>query len=260
MKTFTYFNIFILLLAGIITGCRKEQKDKPIIDPTKSSGYMPEIKGTKLTYTITKGDEMGTSYIQTVKDVRDSSGYKVADLVADISGITLDSKSIYNEKNTITYDALPAIYYQLLDQVKNAYTEFTHEENFLNMVIPHQNQLKAVVFNETIVAKWHGINNDPDDETTVVMDYNQTEHQGIIDTIESVKITLGEFECLRIHWIRTTSGKTTITDRTGTKTIVSENQFDETIWVTKGIGAIKSREINLKKGIFSETELTKIEK
>lgn len=261
MRPFIYFNLFMLLFAGTITGCRKEQKDKPVVDPViENAGYMPEIKGMKLTYTITKGDEMGESYIQTVKDVHDSSGYIVATLVADISGIVINSQVMHNEKNTVTIDGPPPVYYQLLDQIKNGYTEFTHEENYLNMVIPHQNQLKAIVFTETVVAKWHGVNDDPEGETTTVMDYNQTEHQGIIDTIEKVKIHSGEFECLRIHWLRTTSEKVTITDQSGTNTIESGNQFDETVWVTKGIGIIKSREVNLKTGIFSETELTKIEK
>src|SRR5690606_24573864 len=214
MTTKNYIHILMLLLTGMyfLISCAKNDSKIPDEIQTAESGYMAAEKDMKLTYTTTEGDGLGASYLWRVTDVEDSSGYKVAssELMFDL-GITVHSQAKYNkEKTTVLGSDMPAVYYKLLDEMKEQYNvSFTHKERPIITVIPHRNPLNTIVSGNSTVAEWHGIGRD--DDTKITHDYTVEQSDAVIDKLDHIAIGIGEFDCLRIRYTRTATNKMVIT-------------------------------------------------
>ena len=253
-------SLWALLLLVALTSCSK--KDHPGSDPDDGDpavGYIP-VQDTKLTYTVTKGDEVGFSTVITVDNFRDSASYTVVDFTIEAAGFVHHSRGAYSVQQSVTYNDVPLLYVETVENlIKPQYNSvFTHEEHPFIMTIPHQDQSGATVLNETVVAVWHGVAIDPDephDET--VADFSITYHAGTIVGSEKVTTALGTFDCLKIVFNRTDFTKYSLN---GEPLVDYKSEWEMTTWLVKGIGSVKSREVNLSTGAISETELTKIEK
>lgn len=237
----------------------KQKKDDPgQVPDSLKQGYMPVIDGTVLTYTVTSGDEAGASATVTIENVHDSSGFKCEGVLKRAAGILIGESARYNKGFTYTTSSLPSLYYDALKEIAKGYNvSFTHAERPIVMALPHQDPLHGVVFNELISSEWHGLNNE--EGTTTESWVNQTEHKAVIDSVAKIKLSIGEFDCIRVHFLRTTASKTVITDDEGAHNFNSTVNFDLISWMAKGIGPVKEQEINLNTGVTTITELTKIE-
>jgi len=260
MKKIIKFSLWVFLLTVTLVSCSKKdglESDPDNLDATV--GYIP-VQDTKLTYTITKGDEIGFSNTITVNNFHDSAGYTVANFTIEAAGIVQHSTGFYNKEQSITYNDVPSLYVQTVENlVKPQYNNtFTHEEHPFIMTIPHENQKGATVLNETIAGKWHGVNigpGEPHDKT--VADFSITYHTGTIVATEKITTNLGTFDCLQIVFNRTDFSKYTFN---GDPIADTKVEWELTTWLARGIGSIKSREVNLSTGAVNETALTKIEK
>jgi hypothetical protein len=257
INTIFLFAFTITLLA---TACNKDKDDNnPLPDVDATAGYMPGTKGMELTYTVTQGDEMGASSVMKITDVYDSSGYTVAKGTASAAGIGNPVYIIHNKEKTVNTVRPVAAYYESLSLAAAQYDVFTHEEHPYIITIPHNSQLHAVVFPETVFTRTHGEKND--NGASLVNDYTQTEMAAEIDSIGKITIKLGAFDCVRVHHIRKTHLHGVATDYDGSQTVVDQGvEFDEKEWYTPGLGVIKTEETNMNTGVLTVTELTKVAK
>lgn len=261
MKKKNYCCILMLLLigAGICTSCNKKDAQKPDEIKADSKGYMAAKKDMMLTYTITKGNEAGHSYIWHVTDAKDSAGYRVAssELLFEHNIVVYSNAMFNDEKTIISGSNMPAIYYQLLDTMSQQFNiSFVHEEHPVTTVIPHHDQLNTVVSGQATVAEWHG--KGEDDGLITEQDYEVKRLPAIIDSLDHIQIGIGEFDCLRIRYITKVAHKITLSDGVSSPQTFENNfEMSETLWVAPGLGIIKSEEV-APAGI-STTELTKIE-
>ena len=259
MKKFLKFNLFLLISICLLASCKKDSDvPKSPVDPAKS-GYMPSEENLKLTYTVMDGDEAGTTSVTTVKDVHDSSGYTVAEMVSDVAGYDFLDEHKFNSKKTIIVSNLTMQFNQVMEMMKSQFNvSFTHIERPLVMTIPHQDQKDALIFPTIVTAEFHGLNQE--DDVTTKGDYTVTQYAGKIDTLEKVNLPIGEYDCIKIHWKETAHLHEVITDKDGTSNFDNKTEFDETSWLTKGLGVIRTVEVDLKTGEKTTTDLTKIEK
>ena len=251
------FSATISLL--IWTGCSKDLDKDPLPKVSSLAGYMPEVKGMELTYTVTKGDEEGTISVMKVEDVHDSAGYKVSMGVTQVADIDNPFYTIHNQEKTVSSVGLPPTYYKSMTQLAGQFDVFTHEEHPYAMVIPHKEQLHAVVFPESVFGKWHAENNG--EGTSLINDYTLTVTSGEIDSLAKVSIGIGSFDAIRIHFTSKGRFRSVYTDYDGSQTVTDDElDLDEKAWYTLGLGVIKSEETNLKTGLLTVIELTKIRK
>lgn len=255
-----YISLLLLVILTIIS-CNKKDNTSPdnqMPDTTTGTGYMAAEENMKLTYTITEGDGLGSSYTWHVTDVKDSAGYKIAhsELLFD-GGITVHANGHYNGEQTIMLGSeMPPVYYQLLTQMQQQFNvSFVHNEYLVNTVIPHKNQVGVIVAPEQKTAEWHGKGADGD--MTIQQDYVVKRSEAIIDSLDHIKLDIGEFDCLRIHYTVYVENKMIISDGvSGTQTIENNQQFNETMWLALGVGIIKTTEAG---NTINTTELTRIE-
>ncbi|HTN36033.1 MAG TPA: hypothetical protein VL053_03105 [Arachidicoccus sp.] len=237
----------------------KQNKDDPgQVPDSLKQGYMPVINGTVLTYTVTSGEEAGASATVTIQNVHDSSGFKCEGVLRNAAGILIAESARYNKGFTYTISSLPSLYYDALKEIAKGYNvSFTHTERPIVMALPHKDPLHAVVFNELISSEWHGVNNE--EGTTTDARAGQTEHKAVVDSLGKIKLAIGEFDCIRVHFLRTKQSNVVVTDDEGVHNFNSTVSFDLISWMAKGIGPVKEQEINLNTGETTITELTKIE-
>ena len=247
--------------AGMVHHQQNDQDNShqpAILTDTASMGYMSEQKGTILDYIITSGDEAGATSKVTYTAVKDSAGYRLAQLAAEAAGIKIFSNVFHNQDDTYTLQTFPAIYYTTLSTLAASFTSFTHKETPLVMKLPHNDVLHTTVFPTTITASWHGVKNEEDTQMDTKM--TQTEGEAVVDSIATVTTPAGRFkDCIRVHYLRTQNRTTTIHSSTDNFNIDDAAVFDIKIWYAKGIGPIKTVEFNLKTAVTTTTELSKIE-
>lgn len=256
-----YKNYIPLLLLVILTiiSCNKKDNTSPdnqMPDTTTGSGYMAVEKGMKLTYTVAQGDASGNSYIWHVTNVNDSAGYKIAhsELLFD-GGITVHANGRYNGAQTIMLGSeMPPVYYQLLTQMQRQFNvSFVHNEYPVNTIIPHKNQVGVIVAPEQKTAEWHG--KGADGNLTIQQDYVVKRSKAIIDSLDHITTSIGEFDCVRYRYKTTTENKIT-TSEGGTSEM--EYESNTTVWVALGLGIIKTTDVSA--ASVNTTELTKIER
>lgn len=262
-KLLKTIGILLPLFGVILVGCNKDLDEDTLLpdgELPENMGYIASVKGMELTYTITEGDGIGNAYTTKVTDVKDENGYRVAYSEILIPGMVVSSSGRFNKEETISDGAgMPAIYYETLDQLQLSYnTSFTHQENPMTMVIPHQDPIGQVVGQAKILAEWHGVNIDEDTKT--VADYTMERSDVFIDGSETIKTEVGEFDCLKMAYIATATTTIEITDLiTGVVTpFTNVGIMKITMWITKGIGTVKTTEVM--GGAVTTTELTEVEK
>jgi len=219
--------------------------------------YMAIKKGTLLTYTIVSGDEAGAGSVVEYTDIHDSAGYQTANLQAVAAGIKVYSTVRHNKDYTECINSIAPVYYQLLQTLATSFTSFNHEEKPLVMRLVHKDPLNSEAFPTTVTATWHGqkISDDSKLDSKLV----QTENKGIIDSSGTITTSAGTFEnCIRVHYFRTQQRTISITSPTDNYKTESTAKFDIKIWMAKGIGPVKTLELNLDNGITTVTDLTKI--
>ncbi|WP_188753925.1 hypothetical protein [Parapedobacter defluvii] len=266
LTTNRFGNLLYVLSALIVClsmlSCSKDSDDSILPDDEQLEhlGYIASEKGMKLTYTITEGDELGLTSQMKVTDVKDIDGYRVAYSEISMPGIVINSSGRFNKKETISDGAnMPAVYYETLEQIKKGYnTSFTHKENPMTLVIPHQDQAGQVVGQKKILAEWHGVNIEED--TKMVADYTMERSNVVTDGNEIIETAVGKFECLKMTYTATATTTIEITDLiTGVVTPFTNIGIMEiTMWIAKGIGTVKTTEVM--GGTVTTTELTKVEK
>jgi len=224
-------------------------------------GYMPAVIGMKLTYTITQGDEKGQMEVITVTSVKDSAGYKAGTFKNDVAGIIITGSGWFNGKNTVIKNSTPGIYYNLMDSLRYTFNRaFTHQEAPFIITIPHQQQGGATVFNDITTGRFHGENYDEDTHDDLKEDYAVIIHKGTIDSVATISTPKGNIpNCVRVHYLMTSTLSWTITGDSGAFSGTNSNNLEEFIWFAPGLGMIESKEVNIKTGEVSVTELTGVE-
>ncbi|WP_262247226.1 hypothetical protein [Parapedobacter soli] len=255
----------LLFIAAVLAlqGCQKDPaKPDEQLPVDEMMGYMASQKGMKLTYTITEGDGLGSTYLWEVTDVKDSAGYKVCSARLAFDGnIFIYNNGRFNAEESVSLGAnMPAIYYDVLEQMKTQFNvSFTHNERPIPTVIRHHDPVDQLISSAGIVAEWHGVGED--DYSKITQDYEVERSAITVDTTERIKIGLGEFDCLRLRFHSASHNKMVITDKisnAGPQTIVNKFESDVTTWIALGLGTIRTTEVSAA-GI-STTELTSIEK
>lgn len=255
----------LLYIAAVLAlqGCQKDSaKPDDQLPVDEMMGYMASQKDMKLTYTITEGDGLGSTYLWEVTDVKDSAGYKVCSARLAFGGnIFIYNNGRFNAEESVSLGTnMPAIYYDLLDKMREQYNvSFTHRERPIPMVIRHHDPVDQLVSGAGVVAEWHGVGED--DYSKITQDYEVERSAVTVDTTERIKIGLGEFDCLRLRFHSASHNKMVITDKIsngGSQTIANNFESDVTTWIALGLGTIKTTEVSAA-GI-STTELTNIEK
>src|SRR5690606_34932759 len=125
---------------------------------------------------------------------------------------------------------------ETLNQLQLSYnTSFTHHENPMTMVIPHQDPTGQVAGQAKILAEWHGVNIDEDTKT--IADYTMERSDIIIGGNENIETEVGEFDCLKMTYNATATTTIEITDLiTGVVTPFTNVGIAEiTMWIAKGI-------------------------
>lgn len=254
----------MLFIAAVLAlqSCQKDSAKPDELPANEIMGYMASQKGMKLTYTITEGDGLGSTYLWEVTDVKDSAGYKVCSARLAFDGnIFIYNNGRFNTEESISLGTnMPAIYYAVLDKMREQYNvSFTHNERPIPTVIRHHDPVDQLISSAGIVAEWHGVGED--DYSKITHDYEVERSAITVDTAERIKIGLGEFDCLRLRFHSASHNKMVITDKTpnaGSQTIVNDFDADVTAWIALGLGTIRTTEVSAA-GI-STTELTSIEK
>lgn len=252
--------VMALMICLSLMSCSKEAgSNTPDETVAANLGYIASEKGMELTYTVIGSDGLERSYTAKVTDVKDENGYRVAYVQLLVNEMLINSSGRFNKKETISDGAnMPTIYYETLDQLKKAYnSSFTHQENPMTLVIPHQNPINKVVGQAKTLTEWHGVN--IDENSKIVADYTMERSDVIIAGRETIETTAGKFDCLKMAYTATATTKFESTDLDGVVT-----HFDNvgviiiTMWVAKGIGTVKTTEAA--GGAVTTTELTKVEK
>lgn len=245
-----------------LQSCQKDSAKPDELPADEIMGYMASQKGMKLTYTITEGDGLGSTYLWEVTDVKDSAGYRVCSARLAFDGnIFIYNNGRFNTEESISLGTnMPAIYYDILEQMKTQFNvSFTHKERPIPAVIRHHDPVDQLISSAGIVAEWHGVGED--DYSKITQDYEVKRSAITVDTAERIKIGLGEFDCLRLRFHSATHNKMVITDKisnAGPQTIANDFEADVTTWIALGLGTIRTTEASAA-GI-STTELTNIEK
>ena len=270
VRPFARFGLILIFTGSICgwSGCSKsaasnsphQNKKTPASSAadTSAMGYMADQKGVILHYTITSGDEAGATSLVSYTAVKDSAGYLLANLESEAAGIKIYSSVYHNKENTYALQSFPALYYAALATLAQAFTSFTHQESPLVMSLPHKDPLHKIVFPATVTASWHGLKTDNDSQMDTRM--TQTEGKAVIDSIGNITTAAGLFkDCIRVHYLRTQKRTTTISSSTDNFSQDDATEFDNKIWYAKGIGVVKTLELNLKTAVTTVTELSKIE-
>jgi hypothetical protein len=224
----------------------------------KSLGYMPDQQGTVLTYTIVSGDEIGNSARIDYIDIHDSAGYRVAAAEAVVAGIKLYPSARYNEEYTYSTSYFATAYFDALQLLASTFNSFTHQETPLTMKLPHKDALHKVAFPTTVTATWHGVKDE--DGTVTDSKMKQTVQEGVIDSSAVIQTAAGTYkDCIRVHYLKSQQRIISISSPDGDYTVDNTAHFDIMVWMAKGVGAVKTVEVNLDTGIQTVTDLTKIE-
>lgn len=227
-------------------------------DAKKNKAYMPDQPGTLLTYTVTSGDEAGAGSLVEFVDIHDSAGYRVGYLEAVAAGVKLYGTVKHNDAYTYTVSYVAPMYYEVLKTLAATYNTFSHKETPLALKLPHEDPLQKVVFPTTVSAEWHGIRIDEDSKEDDKM--IQTEFEAVIDSTGEIETEAGIFkDCIRVHYLRNQQRIINITSPDQHFSMDNTSHFDMMIWMVKGIGPVRTIELNLDTGITTVTDLTKIQ-
>lgn len=236
----------LIIFTILFVDCKKNNSGRLSVPDLAGSGYMPEVKGVKLTYT----NSDGSTQITTVTDVRDSAGYKVSSLLNEIPGFGIFvSLSMYNEKHTFIYQYPTPVYYQSLQLIalQPGVKGLSHKESPFVITVLHKDPVGSVACNETQFAEYHYfIGDDPPLE----IDFTGTNHKGITDSTESINVHGGKFDCIRVRFSNTTVFK---------GVPMAPVTTDITCWVALKTGLVKTVSIS-SNGDINTLELTKVER
>lgn len=114
--------LVLILCLSLLSYSKDTDTSLPDDNLLENLGYMTSEKGMELTYTTTLGDGLGLSQQVRVTDVKDEDGYRVVYSEISALGIVIHSSGRFNKKETISDGAdMPAIYYETLENIKQAY-------------------------------------------------------------------------------------------------------------------------------------------
>lgn len=233
MKLICQCSILILAFAAIATGCRKDAVSPDVIADSLSVGYMPAIKGMKLTYHGTGGEILTGDVI----NAYDSAGFRVAIQHWNVAGLQYDFLSRYNNESTVIVKDTRSQYYATLQLIASQpdITELSNKISPFIVTLPHQDAVGTVPCQETQIAEYHFLISD-DSDHSVEIDFIGTYHKGTIDTVENVTVPAGTFKCLKVHYTGT------LVFNTSGGQARPPVQLDFTEWYARGIGLVRMSE------------------
>ena len=233
MKLICQCSIFILALAAVTTGCKKNAVSPDQITDSLSVGYMPPVKGMQLTYQGSGGEILTNDVI----DAYDSAGFRVADQHWNVDGFQYEYLSRYNDESTVIAMDTRLQYEASLQLIASqpGVTELSNTISPFIITLPHQNAVGTIACQETQIAEYHFLIDDGNGGA-VEIDFIGTYHKGTIDSVENITVPAGTFKCLKLHY-------------TGTLVFNSSEgqpqppvQLDFTEWYARGIGLVRMGE------------------
>lgn len=250
MKLICQWNLFILVLAAITTGCKKNSVSPDEITDSLSVGYMPPVKGMQLTYQGSGGEILTNE----VLNAYDSAGFRVADQHWDVEGFQYEFLSRYNDESTIIAEDTRSQYDASLQLIASqpGITELSNKISPFIITLPHENAVGTIPCQETQIAEYHFLIDDGNDGG-VEIDFTGTYHEGTIDTIENITVPAGTFTCLKVHYTGTLVFNSSVGQQ---KPPV---QLDFTEWYARGIGLVRMGQTT-SMGELQTYELSEIKK
>jgi hypothetical protein len=233
MKLICQCSIFILALAAITTGCKKDAAGPGEVNDSLSVGYMPPVKGMQLTYQGSGGEILTNDVV----NAYDSAGYRVADQHWDVEGFQYEFLSRYNDESTVIAEDTRLQYDASLQLIASqpGVTELSNTISPFIVTLPHENAVGTIPCQETQIAEYHFLIDNGDGDP-IEIDFIGTYHKGSVDTVEDITVPAGTFTCLKVHY-------------TGTLVFNSSQgqsrppvQLDFTEWYARGIGLVRMGE------------------
>lgn len=250
MKLIWQCSIFILALAAITTGCKKDPVSLDEATDSLSVGYMPPVKGMKLTYHGSGGEILTNEVV----NAYDSAGFRVADQHWNVAGFQYEFLSRYNHESTVIAEDIRVQYEASLQLIASqpGVTELSNKISTFMVTLPHENAVGTIPCQETQIAEYHFLIND-DSDGAVEIDFIGTYHKGLIDTLENITVPAGTFKCLKVHY----TGTLVFNSSQGQP--VPPVQLDFTEWYARGIGLVRMGETT-SRGEALTYELNEIKK
>jgi len=231
MKLICQCSIFILALAAVTTGCKKNAVSPDQITDSLSVGYMPPVKGMQLTYQGSGGEILTNDVV----DAYDSAGFRVADQHWNVDGFQYEYLSRYNDESTVIAMDTRSQYEASLQLIASqpGVTELSNTISPFIITLPHENAVGTIACQETQIAEYHFLIDDGNGGA-VEIDFIGTYHKGTIDSVENITVPAGTFKCLKVHY----TGTLVFNGSAGQPPV----QLDFTGWYARGIGLVRMGE------------------
>jgi len=250
-------SLLILLFFGlVISGCEKDDTDKPIEDADKET-YVPR-SNVKYEYkTTSDGENIGTS-TKWIDGSRDSSGIKLYNLHTNLtiagSSMQLDNELYVANGRTYTQVNMPEAWYKMVEELKKSPDIIVEEAKTTGF--PYYNVMENAL-REGSKLTWEVpgttgqyIRYKRKDGSGPIFEVNQklVQHPGEVKKIETITVPAGTFPCAKFVYEISQQQNAS----SGTETI--------TVWMAHGIGVVKQENVTVFNGntTSSTTVLNKI--